>query len=96
MQVVKDIYSMWRHTYKTDKLTFWLGATGTFSSIIASIIFNVGLPDPNLWAVLILYTIGSVTLSISAYHTNDSWLIMLMTWYTFINGVGMVQLILNG
>ena len=92
MKIFKDIATMWAHTYKTNQLLFWIGAGGTVSSILASLILNITINDPWMWSVLILYTIGSISLGITSYMMRDSWMIMLMAWYTFINTVGMIRL----
>ena len=92
MKIFNDIIGMWMHTYQTNKLLFWLGAIGTSTSIIASLILNVTINDPNMWVVLTFYSIGSISLGITSYMNSDSWMLMLMTWYTFINTVGMFGL----
>ena len=86
---------MWTHTYKTNKLLFWIGAVGTLASVAASLILNLTINDPQMWAVMILFTIGSVSLSITSYMMKDSWMIMLMTWYTIINTIGMLNLMVG-
>jgi hypothetical protein len=92
MKFTKDIIAMWKHSYRTDKLVFWIGATGTVASIIASVILNITIHNPWMWTVLIFYTYGSIALGYTSYLLRDSWMVVLMTWYTFINTVGMVSL----
>ena len=95
MKIFNDIIGMWTHNYQTNKLLFWLGAIGTSTSIFASLILNITINDPNMWVVLTFYTIGSITLGITSYLNSDSWMLMLMTWYTFINTVGMIGLMVG-
>ena len=96
MHVFNDIIRMWTHTYRTNLLLFWIGAIGTFSSILASLVLNITVNDPNMWFVLTFYSIGSISLGITSYMMKDSWMILLMTWYTFINTVGMFRLAFGG
>ena len=92
MNLYRDIVDMWSHTYRTNKLLFWLGAIGTVSSVIASLVLNLTITEPNMWIVMIFFTIGSVSLATTSYIMRDSWMVLLMTWYTFINTVGMMGL----
>jgi len=96
MNIFKGVVQMWTHTYKTNKLLFWIGAVGTIASVGASLILNLTINDPHMWAVMILFTIGSVSLSITSYMMKDSWMILLMTWYTIINTIGMLNLMFGG
>ena len=96
MNVFKDIVRMWTHTYQTNQLLFWIGAIGTVSSVFASLVLNITINDPNMWIVMIFFTIGSVSLAITSYIMRDSWMILLMTWYTIINTIGMFGLALGG
>lgn len=96
MKVFKDIVSMWTHTYRTNQLLFWIGAIGTVSSVFASLVLNLTINDPNMWVVMIFFTIGSVSLGITSYMMRDSWMILLMTWYTIINTIGMLGLTFGG
>jgi len=96
MEVIKDMKGMWCHLWYTDQLRFWLGAIGTIASIIASATLNFTILEPNMWVILTFYTIGSVCLGITSYMIKDSWMILLMSWYTLINTVGVYELITNG
>ncbi len=96
MNVFKDIVRMWTHTYQTNQLLFWIGAIGTVSSVFASLVLNITINDPNMWLVMIFFTIGSISLGITSYMMKDSWMILLMTWYTIINTIGMFGLALGG
>ena len=87
---------MWTHTYQTNQLLFWIGAIGTVSSVFASLVLNITINDPNMWLVMIFFTIGSISLGITSYMMKDSWMILLMTWYTIINTIGMFGLALGG
>jgi hypothetical protein len=77
-------------------MLFWIGGFGTLTSILASLILNITVNDPNMWVILTLYTMGSISLGITSYIAKDSWMVLLMTWYTFINTVGMYQLAFAG
>jgi|GEM_PF-2129930 len=96
MNVFKDIVRMWTHTYQTNQLLFWIGAIGTVSSVFASLVLNITINDPNMWLVMIFFTIGSISLGITSYMMKDSWMILLMTWYTIINTIGMFGLAMGG
>ena len=95
MKFFKDIGQMWSEMYRNNKPMFWIGAFGTFTSVLASLFLNITVNDPNMWLVLTLYTCGSVSLAITSYMARDSWMILLMTWYTFINTVGMIKLVIG-
>ena len=95
MKFTKDIVVMWRKLWRTNRTVFWVGAIGTVASVIASITLNLTVADPHMWIVLIFFTIGSVCLTYNAYIMRDSWMIVLMAWYTIINTVGITNLIIG-
>ena len=95
MTLARDVLAMWRELWRTNRTVFWVGAIGTLSSVIASIILNVTIADPHMWSVLIFFSIGSISLTYNAYMMKDSWMMVLMAWYTIINTMGMISLILN-
>jgi len=96
MKVFKDIVKMWTHTFRTNKLLFWIGAIGTISSVFASLVLNITINDPNMWVIMVFFTIGSVSLAITSYMMRDSWILLLMVWYTIINTIGMLGLAFSG
>ena len=95
MKFTKDIVAMWRDLWHNNRTVFWVGAIGTIASIIASVTLNVTIEDPHMWSVIIFFTIGSVCLTYNAYIMRDSWMIVLMAWYTLINTFGIINLILG-
>lgn len=95
MKFTKDIVNMWRELWRTNKTLFWVGAIGTIASVIASVTLNVTVADPHMWTVLIFFTIGSVCLTYNAYVMRDSWMLVLMSWYTLINVFGISNLFLG-
>ena len=86
---------MWRELWRTNRTVFWVGAIGTLASVIASVTLNVTVDDPHMWTVLIFFTIGSVSLTYNAYVMRDSWMVVLMAWYTLINTFGIINLIIG-
>lgn len=89
--IKEHILADWVQSWRNSKFIFWLDAIGVLSSIIASIVFNVGMPYPNLLLTLLLYTVGSIALVTTSYLKHDSWMLTLMGWYTFINFVGLYK-----
>lgn len=93
MKFIKDIVAMWKNLWHTNRTIFWVGAIGVIASVIASLILNITVNDPHMWSVLVFFLIGSISLSYNAYIMRDSWMIVLMVWYTIINIFGMINLI---
>jgi len=92
-KLLTNVLEDWKKTWHMNKWVFWGDAIGVGSSILASLVFNLGMPDPDLLTAIILYAIGSILLMFTSYYKKDSWLLLLMTWYTFINFVGIIKFI---
>ena len=95
MKIFRDIAHMWVHMYRNSKSMFWIGFVGVLTSMTAALVLNITANDPNMWFVLIMYTFGSVAMGITSYINKDSWMLILMIFYTIMNVIGMTNLVIG-
>lgn len=95
MRIIQDIIKFWAITWRESPKLFWLETIATTTSIISSIILTYGGSNPTMIVVFPLYLIGSVLFQISAYIRKNSWLFLLMSWYSLMNVIGLINVIIE-
>jgi hypothetical protein len=92
LNVIKGMVDFWVQTWQSNKLLFWLEASGTVLGMVAAGILNFNSTNPNMLAVLILYFISAVLLACSSYIRESSFFVLLMTFYATTSIYGMINL----
>jgi len=91
MKILRDIWSFWVDTWNENKFLFWAEAIATLASVVASFLLATMTPDPPLLFIFSGYLLGSVLLQIAMYMRQSSWMMVLMTWYTGMNIIGLIN-----
>jgi|TARA_B110000483_G_scaffold205168_2_gene248622 hypothetical protein len=92
-KIVGDIWDFWVITWRESQTLFWTEAIATTSSVCASIVLAVKSPYPPLLIVFSLYLVGSILLMYAMYVRKSSWMMVLMTWYSLMNVVGLYNVL---
>lgn len=92
MKLARDIWSFWVQTWHENHALFWCEAIATIASIIASATMAFQSPAPDMLVVFVFYLIGSILLQIAMYVRESSWMFLLMTWYTVMNIIGLINI----
>ena len=90
---LKEIVDFWKETWKNNKLIFFLESFGTMLGMVAATLINFSSTNPNMELVLPLYLISSCCLAYTSYYRKNSWMVVLMIFYTIVTFVGIVKLI---
>jgi hypothetical protein len=92
LNVIKGMIDFWVQTWKSNKLLFWLEASGTVLGMVAAGILNFNSTSPDMLSVLILYFISAVLLACSSYIRESSFFVLLMTFYATTSIYGLINL----
>lgn len=92
---MQKIIDFWKHSYNTDKLSFWLELVSFVFTVSASmtLAINADSPDVNLILGYIVYPgffIGALTGAIAYYRRKLVWPMVLTTYFQGVNifGIG--------
>lgn len=94
MNVLKDVITFWKDTWREDKLLFWMEALGTALGMAAAVILNVWVTNPIMLVVLSLYLVSAVMLCYGGYKRQSSFIMLLMAFYTLTSVFGLINLFL--
>jgi len=92
LKIIRGMIDFWADTWKSNKLLFWLEATGTALGMIAAGILNFNSTDPSMLPILVLYFISAVLLAWSSYIRESSFFVILMTFYATTSIYGLINL----
>jgi hypothetical protein len=96
MNIFKKIWNDWRHDIVHNPWLFWVEICSTALNMGASAIFALtsGGGNTPLILIFIMWIIGSIGMAWASYKRNAAWLLVLMTFYTVMNIVGLSNLVL--
>lgn len=96
MNIFKKLWKDWRHDIVHNPMLFWVEIVCTAFNMSASTIFALTSSDPNkpLVMIFIMWIIGSVGMVWAAFKRDAAWLLILMSFYTVMNIVGFLGLVL--
>lgn len=94
MHFLKEVSAFWLETWKTNKLLFWIEAISTILGMTASTLITFGIPNPNFLIIFICYILSAIGLAWCSYVRKNTWMVVLMAYYTFTTAVGLYRLFL--
>lgn len=90
MNILKDVLVFWKETWRESPAVFAAEMVGAVTSMAAAILLSTQAAPP-LIAVFILYLVGSVCLLGVSYWRRASWMLVMFTFFTVFNLVGLVN-----
>lgn len=91
--MLQKLTDQWQHDWHNRKVLFFLEVFGTVSSITASVLVSFWPGVISLAWVFLFWLIGSVLLATSAYLRSTAWPMCLMIIYTFLNIIGIYNIL---
>ena len=88
---VDEIQEFWKVSYQTDKTAFYLELISVIFTITGSLLLTFGSPNPNMAHVFPVYIFGSLTLAIACWRRKIIWTLILASWFTTMNAIGIIR-----
>ena len=89
------VINFFKTSYQTDKTAFYAEILETILLVSASAILTFTVLDPATHIFIPLYLLGSMLAVFSTYRRGSSALLLTL-WFTAMNSVALVQLIIAG
>jgi hypothetical protein len=89
------VINFFKKSYQTDKTAFYAEILETILLVSASAILTFTVLDPATHIFIPLYLLGSMLAVFSTYRRGSSALLLTL-WFTAMNSVALVQLIIAG
>lgn len=89
------IRAYWISSYNYNPLVFWIEMAATISVVTGSFIIAYTVLDLDPITFIPFYTFGSICSFIAAIIRRAVWVIVMTSWFTAMNLIGMTQLLLN-
>ena len=83
------VIQQWIDDWKTNKFRFILELVGTLLSMTASILLALSMF--NLFIIYLIWMSGSICLIVSSYMRQSYWVLVLMSFYTLVNIIGLYR-----
>jgi len=92
---MKKITTFFKNSYQTDRTAFYAEILETILLVSASATLTFTVLDPATHIFIPLYLLGSMLAVFSTYRRGSSALLLTL-WFTAMNSVALVQLIMAG
>ena len=89
------VINFFKKSYQTDRTAFYAEILETILLVSASAILTFTVLDPATHIFIPLYLLGSMLAVFSTYRRGSSALLLTL-WFTAMNSVALVQLIIAG
>jgi hypothetical protein len=89
------VINFFKKSYQTDKTAFYAEILETILLVSASATLTFTVLDPATHIFIPLYLLGSMLAVFSTYRRGSSALLLTL-WFTAMNSVALVQLIIAG
>ena len=89
------IKEYWVSSYNQNPIVFWIEMAATISVVIGSFLIAYTVLELNPITFIPFYLVGSICSLIAAIIRKAVWVIVMTTWFTVMNLVGLTQLLLN-
>lgn len=89
---MNKVLEFFKSSYQTSPIAFWCEMIEAAFLISASAILSFTILDPNGWAFVPLYLVGSMLGIVSAVLRQAAFVIVLCSWFTIMNLIALVQL----
>lgn len=93
MSFLREILSFWKATWQQSKIVFFVEAASTIMGMVAAVMINFTVRDPDMMTILILYCISGAGLTYTSFVRKTPWMVILMGFYTLISFVGIYKLL---
>lgn len=93
MNIFTTIWKNWCHDIKNTPFLFWVEIISTFMNMTASVLMGFFSNNPPLSVIFVFWILGSIGMAWAAFKRNAAWLLVLMSFYTIMNIVGFVRLV---
>jgi hypothetical protein len=94
MKLIKSIWKNWCHDIVHNPMLFWVEIGSTFMNMTASVLMGFMSTNPPLITIFSLWIIGSVGMAWASFKRDAAWMLVLMAFYTVMNIVGFLGLVL--
>jgi hypothetical protein len=85
---VKKIIDFWKHSYETDRISFWLEMISFVFTVGASLTLAVNADSPDMRYVYPGFFIGATTAVIAYYRRKLVWPMVLTGYFQWVNVFG--------
>lgn len=94
MTIFRTIWSNWCHDIKHSPVLFWVEIISTVMNMAASVLMGFMSASPPLLIIFVLWILGSIGMAWASFKRNAAWMLVLMSFYTVMNIVGFLGLVL--
>jgi hypothetical protein len=85
MQRIKDF---WLNSYTSDKTAFAFELVSFIFTVGASMTLAITARDPNMMIVYPGFFVGSITQAYASYRRGAAWVLLLTSYFAFVNVFG--------
>ena len=89
------IVDFMKESYRLSPFAFYCEMFETLALIIASAVITFTILDPATWIFVPLYLAGSISGMISSWIRRAGFIIFLTSWFTLMNTIALVVLIMD-
>ena len=93
MNPFKELWIQWKVDWLERRVVFLVELMGTILNMTASTLMGLYSANPPLLLIMTLWIIGSIALVYTNYQRRIAWPLILMSFYTFMNIVGFINLV---
>lgn len=94
MTLIKTIWKNWCHDIVHNPKLFYVEIVSTLMNMAASVLMGFMSSNPPLLIIFSLWIVGSVGMAWASFKRDAAWMLVLMTFYTVMNIVGFLGLVL--
>lgn len=93
MTIFHTIWRNWCHDIRHSPVLFWVEIASTLMNMTASVLMGFMSTNPPLVPIFALWILGSIGMAWASFKRDAAWMLVLMGFYTVMNIVGFVRLI---
>jgi hypothetical protein len=91
----QKVVGFFKESYQLSPLAFWCEVVETILLVGASAVLTFTVLDPAMWIFVPMYMVGSALGVVSSVIRKAAMVIFLCSWFTLMNVIALITLILN-
>lgn len=91
----QKVVGFFKESYHLSPLAFWCEVIETILLVGASAVLTFTVLDPAMWVFVPMYLVGSALGIVSSIIRKAAMVIFLCSWFTAMNLIALIILILN-
>ena len=84
----QTILDFWLNSYHSDKIAFYFELVSFVFTVTASLTLAINAQNPNMMIVYPGFFVGSITQAYASFRRGAAWVMLLTTYFAFVNVFG--------